>query len=120
MTCAHGNPKLFELVESFLAERPKGAVYYDKPRLFYLMGHSWEFARDNTWDLIERFGEKMAGREDIWHATNAQIYDYVQAFRGLLFTAAGDKVLNPSATDVYLWIDGKNVLAAAGKTTVIE
>lgn len=120
MTCTHGYPKLFELVDAFLAERPKGAVYYEKPRLFYLMGHSWEFARDNSWDVIEQFGERVGGREDVWYATNAEIYDYVHAFEGLLFTAAGDRVFNPSATDVYLWVDGKNVLARAGRTTAIE
>ena len=120
MTCTHSSPKLPELIDAFLAERAKGAVYYEKPRLFYLMGHSWEFARDDSWGVIEDFGRRMAEREDIWHATNAEICDYVKAFNGLLFTAAGDRVYNPSATDVYLWVDGKHVLAAAGRTTVIE
>jgi len=118
ITCRHRDENLFALVDSFLAERA-ATVYSQKPRLFYLMGHSWEFAQDDSWEIIEKFGEKVAGRTDIWHATNSEIYDYAHAYEGLIFSAAGDMVLNPSPLDVYLWINGKNVLAKANTTTLI-
>ena len=118
MTCRHRNKRLFSILDSFLAERPN-SPYYNTPRLFYLMGHSWEFTADNNWDLIEKFGKKVAERDDIWHATNIEIFDYVNAYERLIFSTKGDKVLNNSSIDVYLWIDGKDVLAKAGQATRI-
>ena len=120
LTCRHKDEKLFSLLDKFLTEPGADRIYLKTPRLFYLMGHSREFTADNNWDLIEKFGERVAGRSDVWHATNIEIYDYVKAYEGLIFSATGDKVLNNSATDVYLWVDGKNLLAPAGKTVAIE
>ena len=106
------------LLDAFLGEFPD-KIYAKCPKLFYLMGHSWEFTVNDNWDVIEKIGEKFAKRKDIWHATNVEIYDYVQAYNGLIFSANGDKVINNSSLDVYLWIDGKNVLARAGQTSQI-
>ena len=118
-TCRHINEKLFELLDKFLAETPD-KIYDAKPRLFCLFGHSYEFEDNDNWDLIERFCAKTAEHEDIWHATNAEIYDYVQAYEHLIFSAAGDRILNNSATDIYLWLDRKRVIAKANSITVIK
>ncbi len=64
-------------------------IYLKGPRLFYLMGHSWKFTADNNWDLIKKFGEKVAALEDIWHATNIEICDYVKAYENLMFSTNG-------------------------------
>ena len=118
-TCRHAAANLFELLDSFLAESPDKS-YNAKPRLFYLFGHSYEFEDNDNWERIERFCAKTAQYNDIWHATNAEIYDYVQAYDNLIFSAAGDKVLNNSATDVYLWLNKRKVLARANSVTEIE
>ncbi len=118
-TCRHVNENLFELLDAFLAETPD-KIYNAKPRLFYLFGHSYEFEDNDNWDLIERFCAKTAEHDDIWHATNAEIYDYVQAYNGLIFSAAGDKILNNSAADVYLWLNRRKVLAKANSVTEIK
>ena len=115
-TCRHADPKLMQLLDAFLAETPD-KIYNAKPRLFYLFGHSYEFEDNNNWDLIENFCKKVAEHDDIWHATNVEIYDYVQAYNGLIFSAAGDKILNNSATDVYLWLDRRQVIAKANSVT---
>lgn len=115
-TCKHMHPELFDLVDKFLAPEKSGA-WNDGPSLFYLWGHSYEFTRDNNWDVIERFGEKMAERNDIWHATNIEVYNYVQAFKNLVFTLDMSYVENPSALDVYLNNGKTEVLAKAGEVT---
>ena len=119
MTCRHKNEKLFSILDSFLSKLPD-KPYNHSPRLFYLMGHSWEFTADNNWDLIEKFGKKVAERDDIWHATNIEVYDYVKAYEGLIFSTKGDKILNNSSIDVYLCVDGKNILAKANTMTIID
>ncbi|MBE6943712.1 MAG: polysaccharide deacetylase [Ruminococcaceae bacterium] len=72
-TCHHNNPRLMELAELFL--RP-----WDVPMLFYLWGHSYEFDENNNWSIIEKFAEYMGGREEVWYATNIEIYDYITAY----------------------------------------
>lgn len=58
---------MFALADRFLALQP------DAPQLFYIWGHSYEFDRDNNWDMFERFCQIIAGRDDIFYGTNAQI-----------------------------------------------
>ena len=115
-TCRHADKNLFAMLDAFLAETPD-KIYNAKPRLFCLFGHSYEFEDNNNWDLIERFCEKASAYDDIWHATNEEIYDYVQAYNGLIFSAAGDKILNNSGIDVYLWLNRKQVIAKANSVT---
>ena len=71
-------------------------------RLFYLWGHAYEFEAADNWQVIERFAGQMGGRDDIWYATNIQVYDYVTAGRRLLQSADGSRVYNP--TDQTLWV----------------
>ena len=102
-TCHHNNPKLMELAKKFIdREFPR------EPKMFYLWGHSYEFPRDNNWEVIEEFCELMGAAEGIWHATNTEIYDYCEAFRALQFTLNGDCVYNPTATE--LWFSANNTI----------
>ena len=113
-TCHHKAQNLFELVEKFIAppENPRRI----KPQLFYLWGHSYEFPMHNNWDVIEKFGQIMSEQNDIWHATNMEIYNYVKAFESLVFSSDFTMVHNPTATDVYLYVRNKNVLVKSGET----
>ena len=55
------------LTERFLSMQP------DTPQLFYIWGHAYEFDRDGDWERFEAFCEKIAGRDDIFYGTNAQV-----------------------------------------------
>ncbi len=66
-TCHHKHEKLPELIGRFLSEE---AV---EPMLLYIWGHSYEFDRDNNWDLMERICERLAGHGDVFYGTNAQV-----------------------------------------------
>ena len=113
-TCHHDDEKLFELGDRFLALRDPGQT-----ALFYLWGHSYEFEGKNNWDRIESFLDKVGGIADVWYATNIEVYDYVQAFRRLEFSADGARVHNPSAIAVWFW-DGKIAhMLAPGETAVL-
>jgi peptidoglycan/xylan/chitin deacetylase (PgdA/CDA1 family) len=95
-TCHHNNPRLMELADQFLAESR-----YPQARLFYLWGHTYEFDTNNNWQVIEDFAAKISGHEDIWYATNMEIYDACQDFNRLESTADGHIVRNPNARDVW-------------------
>lgn len=102
-TCHHRDGKLEDLTDRFL----NGTVKRD-PWLFYLWGHSYEFERDNNWEVIESFAQKVGNREDIWYATNMEIYSYVTAYGKLEFSADGNRIYNPTAVTLYYRVSGKD------------
>lgn len=59
--------RLFALGETFLQMQP------ETPRLFYIWGHSYEFDIDDSWGKFEEFCRMMAGRDDIFYGTNADV-----------------------------------------------
>lgn len=95
-TCHHGH-NLMQNAERF-ADLHKTQYLY----MMYVWGHSYEFDRDNSWDLIEGFCKFIGGRDDIWYATNIEIVDYMNAAKNLKYTANGDRVYNPNAISVWL------------------
>lgn len=107
-TCKHTDKRLSELTRSFLSAKGEHA-----PMLFYLWGHSFEFESDNNWNVIEEFCAEVGGREDIWYATNIQIYDYVQAYQRLIWTADAGCVCNPSVIPVSFHY---HVITSEGET----
>ena len=110
-TCHHNNPKLMTLAERFTTETPEKS-----PWLFYLWGHSYEFEGDKNWFVIEEFLEKVSGKDDVWYATNIEIFDYITAYNSLQFSIDGKTVHNPSATDVWFYCDFKEYCIKSGET----
>lgn len=120
-TCHHGVPELTGLTDTFLNGKVKGG-----PWLFYLWGHSYEFEQFDCWQIIEKFAERTGHREDIWYATNIEVYDYVKAFEALIFSNDFTMVQNNSCMDVYFefsdydFPEGKIFAAPAGKITKLN
>ena len=100
-TCRHKDPMLMQLCDEFLElETPWTS------KLFYLWGHSYEFDDDDNWQLIEKALARLGGHNEIWYATNIEIYDYLAAARQMVTSADGLKIYNPTATTLYLEKDG--------------
>lgn len=95
-TCHHDNG-LLELADSFI----NIPGFYELP-VMYVWGHSFEFGWSGDWSVIETFVEKMAGKDDIWYATNMEICTYIQAVRQQEFSADGMKMHNPTAVSVWV------------------
>lgn len=110
-TCHHNDPALNELAEKFTLSAPNR-----EPWLFYLWGHSYEFDGNDNWHVIEQFLKTTGHRDDVWYATNLEIYDYVQAFRALRLSVDGTLVQNPTSTDVWALRDGEILRIPAGAT----
>ena len=98
-TCHHKNPRLMELADKFLAMEVK-----DAPQMFYLWGHSYEFNDNDNWYIIEDFCEKTGGKDDIWYATNMEIYEYTEAYKRLIWSIDYSYVTNPTSFDVWVSI----------------
>ncbi len=110
-TCHHTEPELFDLCRGFI-ENDRGM----KPMLFYLWGHSFEFERDDNWELIEKFAALMGSRPDYWYATNMEVYEYVTAYQQLVFSADASKVMNPTNMVLYLQREDEIYAVNPGET----
>ena len=120
-TAHHNNPKIMEYIDEFLKIDMSENVYisYRYPRLFYLWGHSYEFDTNNNWEHLDDICKKIGGHEDVWYATNMEIYEYVNAYNSLVFSADSTIVYNPTRYDVWFNADGTLYKVAAGETIKI-
>ncbi|MGN0817513.1 MAG: polysaccharide deacetylase family protein [Candidatus Coproplasma sp.] len=119
-TCHHGDPELGALTEKFINSSPEDEFKMREPWLFYIWGHSYEFDDNDNWDIIENLGKKVAGRKDIWFATNIEIYNYVQSYRALRYSIDGERVFNGSYMPVWVEIRGKVYRIGAGETVKFD
>ena len=109
-TCHHNDPELFELAEKFVDLSP----YY--PNLFYVWGHTYEFDRNDNWDRIETLCQMVSGKDDIWYCTNIEVYEYVEAYKSLIFSADGKTVYNPTLKKIWFECDGERYSVESGET----
>ena len=115
-TLWHGDERLGEMIDSFL-NLPD---YYVLP-LLYIWGHSFEFDRNDNWEIIENAVAGLSGDDDTWYATNIEIYEYITAVRGLVYSADGKTVYNPSAAKIWgRQHDGNVITIESGATVRLE
>ncbi len=118
-TCHHRDENLFKLLNEFLNKENSHGSWFNEARLFYLWGHTYEFDDYNEWGIIENFAKEVGGRKDVWFATNQEVYNYITAYKNLQFSVSGSLIYNPTSVDVYLLINGKQIIAKKGETTKI-
>ena len=112
-TCHHNNPRLMNLAKKFAEEKSQ---YSGDNWLFYVWGHSYEFDNNDNWEVIEKFAAYIGKREDIWYATNIEVYDYVKAYERLEISIDKRIVRNPSVIDVWFCEQGKTYCVKGGQT----
>lgn len=101
-TCHHNDAQLMQLADEFCNEKSR----FIRPEIFYVWGHSYEFAHDDNWDVIEKLLSYISGyRNDIWFATNIEIADYINSYRQLNYSADGKIIYNPTASKIWILIE---------------
>ncbi len=66
-TCHHEDEQLFELARQFIEMEP------ERPQIFYIWGHSYEFEVNHNWDRIEELCKLLSDKTDIFYGTNRQV-----------------------------------------------
>ncbi len=118
-TAHHRNPKVLDYLNQFVnVDISKGYLPSLYPRLFYLWGHTYEFENHSEWDLLEEICQTVTKYDNIWFATNIEIYDYVTAYNSLIFSADNSLVYNPTLLTV--WFTADNVLYKIDSGETIE
>lgn len=88
--------------------------------LYYIWGHSYEFPEHKDWAGLERVFRPMAGHDNVWYATNIQVFDYEEARKRMIISANKRIAYNPSALAVTISVDGKLVDVAGGQTVRLD
>ena len=123
-TAHHNDPKLFDYIDAFVGH--KGYEGWKKiagaePLLFYMWGHSYEFNNDNNWDRLDKIGQVLGGHDDVYYATNIEIYDYVKAYESLVYSADSSIVYNPTLKTLWFVRDGGEPMCIkSGETLVLK
>lgn len=119
-TAHHDNPQIMEYIEEFInLEMPQYHARHDA-RLFYMWGHSYEFDNNNNWEHLEEICQKLGGRDDIWYATNMEIYSYVKAYESLVWSADGTMAYNPTLYEIWFDCDGELYKIAPNETIQVK
>lgn len=116
-TCHHLDAE--PIAAKFIESATDANQLWIKGGLLYIWGHSYEFDRNNNWDLIERICSRVSGIDGIWYATNIEIYEYLTAQRALVFSSDMKTIHNPTSTNVWISLDGEPVEIAAGHTVTL-
>ncbi len=117
-TCHHNNPRLMELAKKFAETKIRSSY---PSQMFYLWGHTYEFDDNDNWGVIEEFCEYMGGREDeIWYATNMEIYEYIEDYNRLVWSVDMSRVYNPTHRVLWFSYCDKPVSVRPGETLNLE
>jgi len=120
-TVHHDNPRIFEYMEKFInLDVSKLYISMRTPKLFYVWGHSFEFERNQNWEHLDEICQKISGKDDIWYATNMEIYEYVQAYNSLVYSADGTIVYNPTLFDIWFDVDKTLYFIKSGETITLS
>ncbi len=119
-TAHHDNPDVMHYIKEFVGTDYQKQYHSNHDaKLFYLWGHSFEFEYNDNWEHLEEICAALGGHEEIWYATNIEIYDYVTAYRSLQWNATGDRVYNPTARTVWFAIEQAEYCIRPGETLTI-
>lgn len=121
-TAHHNNPQIMDYIEEFLSIDLSPTTYCAgrQSRLFYIWGHSYEFDRNDNWEHLEKICDKLGKKDDIWYATNIEIYEYITAYNSLVYSADSSLIYNPTVKEIWFDIDGTTYSVKPDETLKIN
>ena len=105
--CSCHHWELEQLIDPFL--QGKGLM------LLSVWGHAYEFDQRDDWEVITDQLTRLGGHEEIWYATNIEVFDYITAYQNLDVSVDGSLAYNRSGVSVWVSVKGKKVESPAGQ-----
>lgn len=101
---------LLEVMEKYESFPDDGEL-----KFFSIGVHSVDYENADKWDDLKTFASLYGNRPDTYfYGGVAEIFDYEDAIAALVVTDT--EIVNPSALDLYLTVDGERVVVKAGST----
>ena len=114
-SCHFKSESAMKLADTFVTRLDVGWVR----SLFYIWGHSYEIASEEDWKYIEELCKKIGNKDNVWYATNIEIYEYMNALKQLKFFADNSKVYNPTDQDLWISVDNECVKVPSMQEVVL-
>lgn len=119
-TIAPGDSGYLELADKFCELSEENCTNDNAwPKLFYAWGHAYGIGGD-LGEKLRALCDKIANKDDTWYATNIEIYDYVNAYRSLIFSADGTICYNPTLYKIWFVVDGKHFSIEPNETLYLN
>lgn len=116
-TVKHNNPESREIAQEFVnLDISSNYLAGQESRLFYMWGHTYEFERADGWKLLYDLCDILANHNDIWYATNMEIYEYTKAYETLVWSADSKMVYNPTVFTIWFEVDREPYKINSGET----
>lgn len=120
-TIYHASDNIMTHIDKFLSYNPNSLTFQRRlPKIFFFWGHTYEFDEKENWELAEEICKKLGKKEDIWYATNIEIFDYVSAYNSLIFSADSSLVYNPTVKTIWFETESKLYKIAPNETLKIK
>ena len=91
-------------------EHFKGAKVNAYLSIYYWWTHSISIEADGAWDKFDEFCQSISGCDDIWYATNLEIFEYLEDFKRLKYSADLTYINNPTSRTIWLQLFKKQLL----------
>lgn len=117
-TCHQADEGIFDIAKTFVEENATKDWRSTHGWLFYIWGHSYEYRTEEDWARMEKLCAYLSNREDVWYATNIEIYDYIEAYRSLEYSVDRSMIYNPSGHDLWL-MRGGNVYKIPAREQIV-
>lgn len=89
---------------------------FSDPLLFYVWGHAYDISNMQPGFMLGAFCERISGLEDVWYATNGEVYTYVKDYEKLQISADKDTITNPTKRSLFISCGLKDYEIKAGQT----
>lgn len=110
--CSCHHWELEPLIDPFLNE---GGL-----KLLSVWGHAYEFDQRDDWEVIERQLNRLGRHDNVWYATNIEVFDYIAAYNALDVSVEGGCAYNRSAFSIWVRANGKSVEIPAGQVVQFD
>lgn len=100
-TIHHRDKKIFDVINRFKNDDRELS-------LLYIWGHSYEFAIDDNFYLLEDIIKKINEDKEAISLSNGEIYDYVNDAAMLYYR--DNRFVNPSKSDIYVEVNNQKLL----------
>ena len=103
-TCSHSDKKLISLALEFIDSKEKLA-------LFYVWGHTYEFANNDNWGLFRELLEILKNDKDIAYLTNIEAITYLIESKKIDIT--NTTIFNNSYIDLFFIVNNEEIIVKA-------
>ena len=66
-------PRPSAVLTEMVCDAPLTAMKPDRPQIYYIWGHAYEFDIHGDWERFEQFCQLISGKSDIFYGTNRQV-----------------------------------------------